>query len=71
MKDKIKFALGTVGVDLDLGLKLEEFVFFGLLFLFVPCNSYKVSFMASKSKIQLWILSSRSESGIKSDDSLV
>lgn len=32
MKDKIKFALGTVGIDVDLGIKLEEFVFFGLHF---------------------------------------
>lgn len=32
MKDKIKFALGTAGIDLDLGLKLEEFVLFDLCF---------------------------------------
>lgn len=72
MKDKIKFAVGTVGIDLDLGLKLEVFGLFGLhFFLFLPHNSYKVSFRASESKIQLWILSSRSGLGIKSDGPLV
>lgn len=32
MKGKIKFAVGTVGIDLDLGLKLEVFGLFGLHF---------------------------------------
>lgn len=32
MKDKIKIALDTVGIDLDLGLRLEEFALFGLHF---------------------------------------
>lgn len=32
MKDKIKFHLDTVAIDLDLGLKLEEFLMFGLSF---------------------------------------
>lgn len=49
MKDKIKFALGTVGIDLDLGFRLEEFALFGLHFSFVPHNSYKGS--SNKSKI--------------------
>lgn len=53
MKDKIKFALDIVGIDLDLGLKLEEFIMFGYIFLVLPCNSYMVSFRASKSRIHV------------------
>jgi len=32
MEDKIKFALGTYGVNLKLNLKLKQFVLFGLRF---------------------------------------
>lgn len=57
MKDKIKFALGTVGIDLDLGFRLEEFALFGLHFSFVPHNSYKGS--SNKSKIVVNIKSQK------------